>query len=455
MLQRRKQYGGQDYNQYNSTYTDISGQVNPIQELQGRIDSIKKNINSKRILLQELSTNFNTSEDKLRNLTAEKARLNENLAIKIKAESNLQTSINTELRPKLAEATQLKNSANSEYNLSVNKKKNFEEKLSKAEEDLTTTSTQASVAKTQADAAQTEVAKSQSLVTSLAKEITDMEQIVKVQTGVYASLEISEAKQYDPTILKDVRAWFDASKLEAANGATITSWPTATSALIIPNAPSFSGQATIRLLNAMKVVSLSPSQSLSLTSSLQLEQFTLFLVCRHSGTNQNAILQGSSASNTVYGFTTGKKNYFSIGTVNNTNSAINADTNWNIMSFSRNADKTASFFSNGVKIIEYTNTTSGFDGLSVNTGTQKSDAEIAEIVLFSKSLVIDDIQKIEGLLARKWGLVDSLNSGQPYKLKFPDLLGVTGGARKKRRMKRKTKKVQKVRKAKKRYTRRR
>jgi len=201
--------------------------------------------------------------------------------------------------------------------------------------------------------------------------------------------------------------------------------------------------------------SLNTSQSLSLGTTLQLDQFTLFIVCRHSGTNRNAILQGSSTSNTVYGFTTGKKNYFSIGNVNNSNSAVNADLNWNILSFSRNAEKTASFFNNGLKVIEYVNTVSGFDGLSVNTGAQKSDAEIAEIVLFAKALPIDDIQKIEGLLGRKWGLIESLDSSQPYKLRFPDLLAVTGGRRKKRRVQKLKRKTKKLRKGKKRYTRRR
>lgn len=458
-MRRRKQYGGQNYYGYsNISYTggqeystDVSGSIT---NLQTRINALKTNINSKKTLLEQATKNFTNSESALRNLTAEKARLNEIFRQKLNAETSLQTSINTVLIPKKTEAETAKISANTEYDTAVKEKNDFQAKVTSATEELAKKSSEANTAQTQADAAQVEVARAQSLVTSLAKEITDMEDLVKLQTARYAALEISESKLYDPTILKDARAWFDASKLSAANGTNITAWNTATSALTIPNPPSFSGQATIRMLNDMKVVSVSPSQSLSLSSPPQLEQFTLLIVCRHSGTNRNAILQGSTESNTVYGFTTGKKNYFSIGTVNNSNSSINADTNWNIMSFSRNAQRTASFFSNGVKILEFANTTVGFDGLSVNTGTQKSDAEIAEIVLFGKALAVDDIQKIEGLLARKWGLVDTLDSGQPYKIRFPDLLGITGGGRKKRRrgLKRKTKKL---RKGKKRYTRRR
>ena len=441
-MRKRKQYGGQ-----NSEVSEES-----IEVLESRAAELQTLLEQSRQAAERASKEYENAETALRTAEAEKAKVNANAAIKIQANITA-TKLQSNLQSKRNNLTQKKTTANTEYNTAVKTQESVQKTLETAQKTLTDAIAAEKKSQEDKNAKAIEQAQANSLAKSLAAELAALETKKKEKEQALLSIEKREAAAYDPSHLSGLRAWFDASKLSGDNQTALTTWNSTTSIFpISPTPPSFTGQATIAMKDDMKIVRLSTVQSLNLNSTVQLPEFTLFIVCRHSGTNRNAIFQGSTASGTVFGFTTNKQSYFAIGTSNNLSTAPVADTNWDILSFSRNAAKAASFSNNGQKIIEYTNTTQGFDGLSVNTGTQKSDAEIAEVVLYNRALSTDEIQKIEGLLARKWNLRDSLNTSHPYKTIFPDLLGVLSGGRKKRRMRKLKRKTKKVRKARRRTT---
>lgn len=442
MLRKRKQYGGQEQIEQS------------IEELQSQVAQLRSELDQKRTAAEQASKNYQNASDILRTATAEKAKIDENASIKIQAATNANALTST-VEKRVKNAQTAKQTANTEYTTAISSKTNVETRLGAAKKTYNNASQAEADSKAKANAAQIEVAKVQSTVNSLTAEIDTVQKTVKEKVDSLKLIESTEAKAYDPSILDGLRGWFDANQLQGAEQSLVTTWDSSKTLNTISSPPKFTGQGTIKLWNGMKVLGVSSTQTLTLTPTLQLAEFTLFLVCRHSGANKNAIFQGSAASNTFFGHFTNKKNFFSIGNFHNNGTAPPADTNWDILRFSRDSAKKAVFSSNGKQIVEYANTNAGFDGLSVNTGTQKSDAEIAEVVLFEKSLTPDEIQKMEGLLARKWGLIGSLDSAHPYKGSYPDLMGVLSGGRKKRRVRKLKRKTKKVRKGKKRSTRRR
>ena len=53
------------------------------------------------------------------------------------------------------------------------------------------------------------------------------------------------------------------------------------------------------------------------------------------------------------------------------------------------------------------------------TGSSGFDGLLGEIIIWNKEISVLEIQKIEGYLAWKWGLVDNLPSDHPYKKRRP------------------------------------
>jgi hypothetical protein len=438
-MSRKRQSGGQN------TEAPITNAN--IQTLQNQSTQLRAVANQKKANLSSASEALNAASTTFRNATAAQAQAQENASIKIKASQNANAA-QTEKQTARNVAVTTKEQANTNYTSSVAAQTNAQAKKNAAQKALNDATTEEITAKTAADAAQVAKVAVNARVATLAQEITNAQAMVEKKRNSISGLEQIEAANADPSLLTDLRAWFDASKL---TGSSLTSWSTPSTINDYKSAaPQMTGTAAIVNNPAanLNVVSVSTSQSLTLSPTLALPQFTLIAVLRHSGTNRNIILRGSDQSKTVYGFTTGKQDYFSIGSSQNGGSP--ADTNFDIHVFTLDSNRVATFFSNGNQIVQYTNVTQGFDGLSVNTGgfaTSKSDAEIAEIMIYDRALTADERQKLEGLMARKWGLFSLLPQNHPYRNVYPDLLGVLSGGkpkRKHRKLKRKTRKVRKA-----------
>ena len=444
-MSRKRQSGGQNASQEEAPITNAN-----LERLRNQETQLRAAANQRRQNLTTASQALETASDTFRNATAAEARAQENLTIKTQASQNANTIESTKQSARNSAAS-VKQQANTEYNSSVQSQANLQTKLNSTKAALNAAAQEELAAKTAANAAQVAKAAANAKVVTLDQEVKNAQAVLNQKKTAQVGLEKAEAVNTDPSVINDLRAWFDASKL---TGTTLTSWTTArTINDLKAQAPQMTGTASVvnNATAGLNVVSISAAQTLTLTPTLALPQFTLLAVVRHSGANRNIILRGTDQSKTVYGFTTGRQDYFSIGASQNTNTR-NADTNWDIHVFSLNANRVATFFSNGTQIVQYQNITQGFDGLSVNTGgfaTSKSDAEIAEIILYDRELTIDERQKLEGLLARKWNLLSTLPQTHPYQTQYPDLLGIfSGGKRKRKQKQRKQKrKTRKLRKA--------
>lgn len=260
-----------------------------------------------------------------------------------------------------------------------------------------------------------------------------------------------DALRYDATTVSNLQSWFDANTAQGT-----TNWTSRV------GTSSMAGQYSIKqLTTTAKAVAVSSSQTLSLSPTQSLNEFTLLIVCRQPGPTQSMGFRGTEVSRTIYGYNaTGRDNYFSIGTSETpVASTTPPNTSWDMFCFTRNSARRAEAFNLGRRIADFSNTTQGFTGLFLNTTAftaNKSDMEICEILLFDRAITQDERQKLEGVLARKWDLLESLDTAHPFKLIYPDLYGLTGGKRRKKKRSTKLKrKTKKVRKARKRHTRRR
>lgn len=442
-MSRKRQYGGQTENQ----------PVNNIQKLQSNVNALKSLAEQRRAEYNAAAANVAAASTALVTAEMEEASKKENFQIKSEANTKA-TLLQTEKQKNYNDAVTAKTTAEANLKKIENEESTIREQVTKAQKDLNDASAEESRLRNEQNSLRVKKAEKEAEVLALKKNVNTADEVLKKKQSEAADIENQEAKNYDPSLVDNCKAWFDASKLTGGVQTQITSWTSSPTALEIISPPSFSGTATISATSSgMKTVSLTVNNTLSLTP-LTLPEFTMFVVCRHLNT-KSAILRGSDTSKTIYGYTTNKQRYFSIGNSENSATSTAADTNWSVLCFYRDADKRAGFWSNGSSVLEYINTTAGFDGLFVNTGgfaNLKSDCEIAEIVLYEKMVPLDIQRRLEGLLARKWGLLTSLPETHPFKKDFPDITGMTGGKRKHRRhkkrhvVKRKTKKLRKAKK---------
>jgi hypothetical protein len=69
---------------------------------------------------------------------------------------------------------------------------------------------------------------------------------------------------------------------------------------------------------------------------------------------------------------------------------------------------------NGSVVYSSSTSTSSPDTFSINVPYEPSDCEFGEIIIYDKVLTTEQVQAVEGYLARKWGLISSLPVTHPY-----------------------------------------
>ena len=171
--------------------------------------------------------------------------------------------------------------------------------------------------------------------------------------------------------------------------------------------------------NRLNTVTLTTSQTWTVSPTPSLSAYTLFWVGRQTGGTNGRVLEGQGY-NMLYGYWGGyKKNlhlsYWLVGPY-----GYSSDTAWDMFSHSRTASGPYTFNWNGVSLGSGSSSTSNsMYGLSINAGDsgEKSDCEVAEILLYDRVLTSADIQQIEGYLGWKWGLALEASTHPFYK--FP------------------------------------
>jgi hypothetical protein len=244
--------------------------------------------------------------------------------------------------------------------------------------------------------------------------------VVGLYDGSSTALPRAVVSSSVPTTITGGIMWLDATLLSGANGAAITTWTSASDLYSLYMTGS--GTLNTNILNGKQVISVNTSQSFSITNtSYTSASFTFFFVSRQTGGTNGRVFLGNG--NTLYGYWGGHKNqlhmeYWQAGPY-----ASPSDTNWDIYTITRNSSGAGVFSRFGTTIVSFGNSGAGMTGFYINTGgccgNEKSDAQIAEVIIYNVVVADADCRKIEGYLAWKWGLQANLPVGHPYKSSAP------------------------------------
>lgn len=225
---------------------------------------------------------------------------------------------------------------------------------------------------------------------------------------------------FDPTYVSDLVMWQDASLLSGSDYSTISTWPSANSYTAY-----MAGNALVRtgVLNGKRVLQFDGGGSYYLDraggSALYYSAYALFFVSRQLGGTNGRVMIGDE--NILYGYWGGGKNRFYINGNPSILGGPGSDTNWDIYTINQNGS--GIFNHNGSRVTTYGSSANGLYDIHINTGgyygNEKSDAQVAEVLIYNRQLTTDELQGIEGYLAWKWGLQGSLGSGHPYKSVAP------------------------------------
>ena len=228
------------------------------------------------------------------------------------------------------------------------------------------------------------------------------------------------ASSFTPTSITGGIMWLDATLLSGANGATITTW-TSASGLYSLNMTG-NGTLSTNVLNGKQVISVNTSQTYTISNTgYTSASFTFFFVSRQTGGTNQRVFFGNG--NTLYGYWGGAKSQLYMEGWLSPVQTPASDTNWDIYTITRNSSGAGVFSRFGTTIVSYGSSGAGMTGFYINTGGsypgEKSDAQIAEVIIYNVSLADADCRKIEGYLAWKWGLQASLPVGHTYKYAAP------------------------------------
>ena len=214
---------------------------------------------------------------------------------------------------------------------------------------------------------------------------------------------------FNPTSIAGGVLWIDASLFTQANNTDVTTWPSASGSYSL----YMTGSGTVKtnILNGLPVISVSTAQNWSLSAGYTSAAYTFFFVSRQTGGTNQRVFIGNG--NKLYGYWGGSKNsLYTEGWILN---ATPSDTAWDIYTIVRTSSGSGSFSRFGGSLITYGSSGAGMDGFYINTGgnhgNEKSDAQIAEVLIYNVDLSDANCRKIEGYLAWKWGLQANLTSG--------------------------------------------
>jgi hypothetical protein len=138
-------------------------------------------------------------------------------------------------------------------------------------------------------------------------------------------------------------------------------------------------------------------------------EYSLFYIARHvnSNSNYNRFILNGQTQTVYYGYTGQKKNmFFNDGWIELNGNAANS--NWDLLSFTRSNDGTAAIFYFGSNI-NRGYATSGFEGMAINTDSNNSsDCEVGEILVYDRCLGLTERNQVETYLANKYSMTSNL-----------------------------------------------
>ncbi len=238
----------------------------------------------------------------------------------------------------------------------------------------------------------------------------------------YTSPPIVIRPSYEPNNIGNLDVWNDANYLRYnyQNDEGVNTWNNRS------NFTSFFGYGyndpTFKRwgLNGNGILDFNTSQSYTLINDNSeqyiIDNFTFMSVSRLKGMTNARIFQGVS-NNLLIGYWSGRKDVvFTEGWIAYNDNL--ADSNWDIYTYVRKQDTSGYFSNRGTEIPLSALSAQGLRGLRYNGG-ETSDCQIAEVLIYSKTLPLAYVRKLEGYLAWKWGLQYKLPITHPYRFIVP------------------------------------
>jgi len=228
-------------------------------------------------------------------------------------------------------------------------------------------------------------------------------------THPYASVPALSILPFSPADITGCTVWIDASQSTPLNG----NWKN------LANGSSYSVQCTGTLKpkgrHGLNTVILTAAQSLLVSPTIVLSNYTMFWVGRQTGGTNGRVLS-SEVYNALYGYWAGYKRQLHCSYWLSQPTGYASDTAWDMFSHSRFQNGPFTFNWNGdVQVAGANSANYPLYGLAINAGDaggEKSDCEIAEFILYTGKLTSLQIQQVEGYLAQKWGF--KITTSHPY-----------------------------------------
>lgn len=212
-----------------------------------------------------------------------------------------------------------------------------------------------------------------------------------------------------PTNLDKIQFWVDASVLDYEDNQSITQWADIAnlSHLELAGSPPTLIQNG---LNGLSIANFTPDQAYRISENLTNANQSFFAVVRQTGKTNKSVFT-SYTSNQYIGYFNGQKQVIYLDALPNLRQNLTSDENWDLISLTLEQKSSSIFLWNGYPI-KSSQITNPITSLTFNQG---SDCQIAEVIFYNDTLIIEDRQVVEGYLAWKWGLQDNLPPTHPYK----------------------------------------
>ena len=223
-----------------------------------------------------------------------------------------------------------------------------------------------------------------------------------------------------------LKIWMDAEDANSfqLSGSNITKWYNKAGNGYIFDQKT--GDPSRTVVNGKNVVNFDGNDQLWTNDAFLASNYTVLSVSRLTG-GQNARLIASKDNNWLIGYWGGRVDTFFFNGWLNRGGTYNADTNWHLHAVTMNNSDQGNTW---VDFVQTTTNGNGADDTSYEPSkisfgangnlSEASKGEIAELLVFDSVLPTSDRQKIEGYLAHKWGLTNSIPDVHPYKTSSPD-----------------------------------
>jgi hypothetical protein len=269
------------------------------------------------------------------------------------------------------------------------------------------------------------------------KRLPVVQLLKKIPTDMTKGLSASKLQALAPIVIKKkepvpvpisqtineipgLQLWLDAALFKGQGGSRASKWPTSSinGKIYLENTSSNSNnhpKVIDNALNGLPVLEFKTNQTMELNRNLRADNYTFIFLARQTGGVNGRLLIGNG--NRLFGYWNGGKDQLYVEGWVSTPGTPPSNTSWDLYTIRRiNGYTIMSRF--GESVVNPSPSGANFDGLYINTGGccggEKSNGQVAEIAFWNRNLTEDEVKRVEGYMAWKWGLINDLDERHPY-----------------------------------------